>query len=92
MITNKEISSRADVFCSGEGIEAGKALSCTEATREPPGARKDIRKRFFTKRIVAHWNRLPRDVVTAPSLSKFKKRLDCVLSHMVYTSGQTCAV
>lgn len=33
----------------------------------------DIRKRFFTKRVVAHWNRLPRDVVTAPSLSEFKK-------------------
>ena len=42
----------------------------------------DIRKRFFTERVVTHWNRLPRDVVTAPSLSEFK-RLDCALSHMV---------
>uniref|UniRef100_A0A493TB79 Reverse transcriptase domain-containing protein n=1 Tax=Anas platyrhynchos platyrhynchos TaxID=8840 RepID=A0A493TB79_ANAPP len=45
--------------------------------------RLDIRKRFFTERVVAHWNRLPRDIVTAPSLSEFKKRLDCALSHMV---------
>jgi len=45
--------------------------------------RQDIRKRFFTERVVAHWNRLPRDVVTAPTLSEFKKRLDCALSHMV---------
>ena len=45
--------------------------------------RLDITKRFFTERVVAHWNRLPRDVVTAPSLSEFKKRLDCALSHMV---------
>uniref|UniRef100_A0A8C3GHF6 Reverse transcriptase domain-containing protein n=1 Tax=Cairina moschata TaxID=8855 RepID=A0A8C3GHF6_CAIMO len=45
--------------------------------------RLDIRKRFFTERVVAHWNRLPRDVVTAPSLSEFKRHLDCALSHMV---------
>ena len=43
----------------------------------------DVRKRFFTKTVVAHWKRLPRDVVTAPSLSEFKKRLHCALSHMV---------
>uniref|UniRef100_A0A8B9BL04 Reverse transcriptase domain-containing protein n=1 Tax=Anser brachyrhynchus TaxID=132585 RepID=A0A8B9BL04_9AVES len=45
--------------------------------------RLDIRKRFFIKRVVTHWNRLARDVVTAPSPSEFKKRLDCALSHMV---------
>ena len=45
--------------------------------------RLDIRKRFFTERVVAHCNRLPRDVVMAPSLSEFKKCLDCALSHMV---------
>ena len=45
--------------------------------------RLDIRKRFFTERVVAHWNRLPSEAVTAPSLSEFKKRLDCALSHRV---------
>ena len=45
--------------------------------------RLDIWKRFFTERVVAHWNRLPSEVVPAPSLSAFKKRLDCALSHMV---------
>ena len=43
----------------------------------------DIRKRFFTERLVVHWNRLPRDAVMATSLSEFKKCLDCTLSHMV---------
>ena len=43
----------------------------------------DIRKRCLTERLVGHWNRLPREVVTAPSLSEFKECLDDTLSHMV---------
>ncbi|GAB0204784.1 hypothetical protein GRJ2_002944000 [Grus japonensis] len=42
-----------------------------------------IRKRFFTEKVVGHWNRLPREVVTAPSLTEFKKHLDNALSHML---------
>ena len=45
--------------------------------------RLDIRKRFFTERVVSPWNRLPREAVMTPSLSEFKEPLDDALSHMV---------
>jgi len=43
--------------------------------------RLDIMKHFFTKRVVKHWNRLPREVAYAPSL--FKRHLDNDLNNLL---------
>lgn len=39
--------------------------------------------RFFIERVFGFWNRLPREVATAPLLSEFNECLDDAPSHRV---------
>jgi len=70
----------------GEGLFT---RACTDRTRgngcklKDCRFRLDIRKKFFTVRVVRHRNRLPREVVDAPSLEVFKDGLDGALSNLV---------
>jgi len=43
----------------------------------------DIRKDFFTERVVRQWNRLPRAVLESPSLKLFIERIHIALRDMV---------
>ena len=43
----------------------------------------DIRKNFFTKKVVKCWNRLPREVVESPFLEVCKRHVAVVLRAMV---------
>ena len=36
----------------------------------------DVRHKFFSNRVTEHWNKLPNNVVNAPSLDSFKASLD----------------
>ncbi|KGL88986.1 hypothetical protein N301_05016, partial [Charadrius vociferus] len=88
---------RGDLIAAFQSLKgayrrAGEGLftrACSDRTRgngykeEEGRFRLNIRKKFFTLRVVRHWNRLPREVVEAPSLEVFKARLDVALGNLV---------
>ena len=43
--------------------------------------RLDMKKHFFTERVVKQWNRVPRELVGVPGLSMFKGDLDNALNN-----------
>ncbi|KFV04732.1 hypothetical protein N340_11070, partial [Tauraco erythrolophus] len=79
-------------YLKGAYRKAGEGLftrACSDRTRgngfklKEGRFRLDLRKKFFTLRVVRQWNRLPRAVVDAPSLEVFKARLDEALGNLV---------
>ena len=79
-------------YLKGTYRKAGEGLfirACSNRMRgngfrlEKGRFRLDIRKKFFTVRVVRHWNRLPSEVVSVPSLEAFKARLDGALRNLV---------
>ena len=63
-----------------------------EATRgnshkiEKQTARLEIRRNFFSLRVHDAWNALPEDIVNAPSLDAFKRRLDRISKDLMYST------
>ena len=69
---------------SGEGLflracsDRGNGFKLEDGSFRP-----DMRKKLFPVKVVRHWNRLPSEVVGAPSLETFKAWLDGALSNLV---------
>ena len=49
-----------------------------------PRCRLELRRRFWSVRCVQRWNSLPAEVVGAPSVESFKRRLDNHMGDLFY--------
>lgn len=52
----------------------------------------DLRKGFFTERVIRHENRLPRGVIESPSLEVFQRHVVVSLRDVILWSAWQCWV
>jgi len=67
------------IYISGEGLftRAWRDKTRSNVFKMKEGRfRSDLRKKFFTMRVMRRCHRLPREAVAVPSLAVFKARLD----------------
>lgn len=76
----------------GSRKDAARLFSVVSSNRERGNGHKlkyrkihlNIRKNFFTLRMIKHWNQLSREVMESPSLEITKTRLDIALSNLLF--------
>ena len=67
---SKILTMRSDVVTTDRGKRGHKHMLYAEKSH------KNIRKHFFSNRVVPLWNSLPDNVIESPNLNIFKNRLD----------------
>jgi len=72
---------------TGLFLSPGDEFNSISSTPHFTASMQEIRKRLSTKRVVRHWNSLPRETVTTPSLPEFKKHLDSAVRHRIWFFG-----
>lgn len=81
--------------CSQVGFSLSSQVTSDRARRNglqlhQERFRLDVRKSFFTGRVLKHQNRLSREVLDSPSLEAFKRHMSIALSNKIILLNRLC--